>query len=498
MFWKKKDKEDPFIDSGQDWKEFLKANDLENAVALFEAVGVGKLHDLFLLQESDLKTEVKLNVVLLRRFQAATDNYKKNMKSLRRGSTATPLKPQKTPSPAFSAQSSNASLPVAPPTFNTNLEQPTSHGNGLSLGGADNNDATTTDDNAEGKPGEDVYEELDAPPPQIPSRPPPMVTDNSDDIYEPPPSDDPVPDTQKPAEVPDYEECDPDAMVSGRAAPRVRDRDLSVEPAPAALSDNPLDWSPPEVLRWLKENRLDTFKDVFYANAFNGKQLLALTPASFSSAGFSSSVVDTLMVAVQTLRSSRRAGVAAAVPARLPPPPPVETPQKMARVLYDYEAKKDGQLTIAEGEEVVVIDDTRGWWSVTNSQGHTGTVPSNYLEVIASSSAADMTADIINLDAYDWFSGDMERTVSEDRLRLQPVGTFLVRRNPSDFSDLTLSIKGSSGLVHLKLKAVDGKYALGTGSGDSTTIPELIDYHKRNDIRVTGREAVLLRRSCPR
>ena len=45
---------------------------------------------------------------------------------------------------------------------------------------------------------------------------------------------------------------------------------------------NVADWSPTEVLRWLKEAGQDSFKDVFYANAFTGKQILALTNASFS------------------------------------------------------------------------------------------------------------------------------------------------------------------------------------------------------------------------
>eukprot|EP00047_Mylnosiga_fluctuans_P013736 m.33088 g.33088 ORF g.33088 m.33088 type:complete len:134 (-) comp5065_c0_seq2:60-461(-) len=94
-----------------------------------------------------------------------------------------------------------------------------------------------------------------------------------------------------------------------------------------------------------------------------------------------------------------------------------------------------------------------------------------------------------------WFFGDMERPAAEDILRHSSNGTFLVRRNPVDRTDLTMSLKGATGIIHLKLKAVNGMYALGSGSAgnESASIPELIEHHKHTEIKVTGKENILLR-----
>ena len=44
---------------------------------------------------------------------------------------------------------------------------------------------------------------------------------------------------------------------------------------------NPREWNSGEVKRWLQENELDDFVEVFYANGFEGDKLMALSAAQF-------------------------------------------------------------------------------------------------------------------------------------------------------------------------------------------------------------------------
>ncbi|XP_072279631.1 epidermal growth factor receptor kinase substrate 8-like protein 3 [Pyxicephalus adspersus] len=49
-------------------------------------------------------------------------------------------------------------------------------------------------------------------------------------------------------------------------------------------------------------------------------------------------------------------------------------------VLYDFEARNDRELSVRKEDRVKVLDQSRQWWLVENSQGHRGFVPSNILE----------------------------------------------------------------------------------------------------------------------
>jgi actin cytoskeleton-regulatory complex protein SLA1 len=58
--------------------------------------------------------------------------------------------------------------------------------------------------------------------------------------------------------------------------------------------------------------------------------------------------------------------------------------QKRGQVLYDFLAQGDDEVTVAVGDEVIVIDDTRSeeWWQVRRlKNGKEGVVPSSYIEV---------------------------------------------------------------------------------------------------------------------
>ena len=53
-----------------------------------------------------------------------------------------------------------------------------------------------------------------------------------------------------------------------------------------------------------------------------------------------------------------------------------------AVVLYDFTADGDDELTVAEGEDLIVLErDSDDWWKVRNSVGREGVVPASYVEV---------------------------------------------------------------------------------------------------------------------
>lgn len=58
--------------------------------------------------------------------------------------------------------------------------------------------------------------------------------------------------------------------------------------------------------------------------------------------------------------------------------------QKKGQVLYDFMAQGDDEVTVAVGDEVIVLDDTKSeeWWMVRRlKNGNEGVVPSSYVEI---------------------------------------------------------------------------------------------------------------------
>ncbi|KAF2835563.1 hypothetical protein M501DRAFT_440950 [Patellaria atrata CBS 101060] len=65
--------------------------------------------------------------------------------------------------------------------------------------------------------------------------------------------------------------------------------------------------------------------------------------------------------------------------------------QKKATILYDFMAQGDDEVTVAVGDEVTVLDDTKSeeWWMVRrHKNGKEGVVPSSYVDVTGVVSAA--------------------------------------------------------------------------------------------------------------
>ena len=58
--------------------------------------------------------------------------------------------------------------------------------------------------------------------------------------------------------------------------------------------------------------------------------------------------------------------------------------QKKGRILYDFMAQGEDEVTVAEGDDVIVVDDTKSeeWWMVRRLRNDTiGVVPSSYVDI---------------------------------------------------------------------------------------------------------------------
>ncbi|XP_018422489.1 PREDICTED: epidermal growth factor receptor kinase substrate 8-like protein 3 [Nanorana parkeri] len=54
--------------------------------------------------------------------------------------------------------------------------------------------------------------------------------------------------------------------------------------------------------------------------------------------------------------------------------------QTPIKVLYDFEARNQRELSVRKGDRVKVLDQSRQWWMVENVQGQRGFIPNNILE----------------------------------------------------------------------------------------------------------------------
>ncbi|OIW34810.1 hypothetical protein CONLIGDRAFT_566813 [Coniochaeta ligniaria NRRL 30616] len=69
--------------------------------------------------------------------------------------------------------------------------------------------------------------------------------------------------------------------------------------------------------------------------------------------------------------------------------------QKKGVVLYDFMAQGDDEVTVATGDDVIVIDDTKSeeWWHVRRlKNGKEGVVPSSYVEITGSVPTSNVTS----------------------------------------------------------------------------------------------------------
>lgn len=283
--------------------------------------------------------------------------------------------------------------------------------------------------------------------------------------------------------IDEHEYADPDAYigrvdaVAPKQAPRPnmrRSESVKAVPEPSPLPEDPRLWNATDVLRWLTAEDLKDFKDVFYANGFEGPMLLTLASSSFKAGGFDPDRCDVLQVSLDKLRRKAK-------------------PIAQAKVLYNYDAKKASQLSIREGAIIDILDDSSLWWKALDpNTGKEGQVPSNYLEKLESESAPEPE----DFQSFPWYK-DLDRRHAEQAVASGGVGTFVVRPSQTCKGDHTLTAQGVNGIMNLKIQQRDQNYVLGQFSSRFSSISELIRHHQAMQIKVTGKPPLLLKSPPP-
>ncbi|KAK2513681.1 Tec [Columba guinea] len=166
-----------------------------------------------------------------------------------------------------------------------------------------------------------------------------------------------------------------------------------------------------------------------------------------------------------------------------PPVPPVEEngneEEEIVVAMYDFEPTEHHDLRLEKGEEYTVIEKNDiHWWKARDKYGKQGYIPSNYVTGKKSN----------NLDQYEWFSRNLNRSKAEQLLRNEDKEGGFVVRDSSQPGLYTVSLytkfggEGSSGIRHYHIKetVTSPKQYYLAEKHLFNSIPEIIEYHKHN------------------
>ncbi|KAF5369879.1 hypothetical protein D9758_001079 [Tetrapyrgos nigripes] len=96
---------------------------------------------------------------------------------------------------------------------------------------------------------------------------------------------------------------------------------------------------------------------------------------------------------------------------------------EMAVALYDFKADGDDELTVSEGDQLVVIEkDGDEWWKCRNVHGQEGMVPAQYVEINASSAARSSATQVQEEEEEDdtaAVTAQAEAAAAEERARAE-------------------------------------------------------------------------------
>uniref|UniRef100_A0A8W7PFB0 Tyrosine-protein kinase n=1 Tax=Anopheles coluzzii TaxID=1518534 RepID=A0A8W7PFB0_ANOCL len=114
---------------------------------------------------------------------------------------------------------------------------------------------------------------------------------------------------------------------------------------------------------------------------------------------------------------------------------------KIVVALYPFKAIESGDLSLEKNAEYEVIDDSQEhWWKVKDQHGTIGYIPSNYVK----------EKELLGLQKYDWYVGDMSRQRAESLLKQNDKeGCFVVRKS-STKGLYTLSLHTKVPQSHVK------------------------------------------------
>ncbi|XP_034551806.1 epidermal growth factor receptor kinase substrate 8-like protein 3b [Notolabrus celidotus] len=128
-----------------------------------------------------------------------------------------------------------------------------------------------------------------------------------------------------------------------------------------------------------------------------------------------------------------------------PPPPQPSEPPLYMRVIYNFMARNNRELSVMKGDVVLVIQKSKQWWLVRNSGDEEGNVPQNVLEPMESGRPM------------------------EEQQRGRGAVTLDATSSPADVR-AWLNFKGFSKLTVSTLGVLSGKLLLGMSKGEIRTV----------------------------
>eukprot|EP00117_Sycon_ciliatum_P006401 scpid79620/ scgid9951/ Cytoplasmic protein NCK1; NCK adaptor protein 1 len=176
------------------------------------------------------------------------------------------------------------------------------------------------------------------------------------------------------------------------------------------------------------------------------------------------------------------------------------------RALYAFQSGNHEELSFERGNMMDIIDQPENdpdWWEARKSDGSTGLVPRNYVEVVhddppvqqkpafpaAGPAGAGMGGGAAkpqlpvgrSFENRPWFHGKMSRNQCEGLLARARDGDFLVRESESKAGDYSISMKSPGKIKHFRIQSLPGGQ-YGIGPRKFTQIEELVDHYTKAHI----------------
>uniref|UniRef100_H2Y7D0 Cytoplasmic protein n=1 Tax=Ciona savignyi TaxID=51511 RepID=H2Y7D0_CIOSA len=171
------------------------------------------------------------------------------------------------------------------------------------------------------------------------------------------------------------------------------------------------------------------------------------------------------------------------------PPPPSDYCISVVRSLYAFNSGNSEELAFEQDEMLDIIEHPPNdpeWWLARNSEGKTGLVPINYVEVVegAAPVSSGTTPNYDRVSPCDsmlprhWYFGQVKRADAERRLEEKATnGEFLVRDSETSSGDYSISMKMPGRIRHFKVVSLpNGVYGIGQRKFDS--MDALLEHYK--------------------
>lgn len=191
--------------------------------------------------------------------------------------------------------------------------------------------------------------------------------------------------------------------------------------------------------------------------------------------------------------------------------------------LYSFTPMNEEELSFAKGEQLEVVDKPENdpdWWKARNQAGHTGLVPKNYVQVVASprgggtasppatgggpppsldphrggGSPPPPVPQVVSvvaggqqprgrpeLRAKEWYFGSIPRSQCDQVLNeCAQDGDFLIRDSETNVGDLSVSLKAPLRNKHFRVHVEDGVFCI--GQRRFSQLDDLVEHYKRAPI----------------